>query len=185
MNRWSEIKKNIKDDEIVRDEDNRIIINMNVNDDSYFLSEFSHASTPVISEDVANFLENETSSLPIKEPLRLVVTSDCIDENEKVLYNKAIKQYYTDKYVANEKGLKRNILLSITLACLGIIALALALIVGNHHDTPIWTEVIDIVAWVFLWEAVDVAFFKTHEMRIEKYRYLAFIDMDVKYQHKR
>ncbi len=46
-----------------RDEQGRIIINMTVKDDSEFLSRFSERSTPVISSEVAEFLENSTQGI--------------------------------------------------------------------------------------------------------------------------
>ena len=40
-------------------------------------------------------------------------------------------------------------------------------------------EVVDIVAWVFLWEAVDIKCFRMREMSLKRKRYAAFIDMKI------
>lgn len=51
-----------------RDEEGRVVIQMNVKDDGNFLSEFSENATPVISSEVAEFIENETNAvLPNEE----------------------------------------------------------------------------------------------------------------------
>ena len=39
----------------------------------------------------------------------------------------------------------------------------------------------DIVAWVFVWEAVDVPVFGSHELRTQKLRCLSFMDMKTEY----
>jgi len=45
-----------------------------------------------------------------------------------------------------------------------------------------WAEVIDIIAWVFLWEAVDISIFKNRSLRIRQVRYLSYIEMKVVYK---
>ena len=45
-----------------RDEKGRVLITMLVKDDSSFLSEFSKTETPIISDAVADFLEDSTHS---------------------------------------------------------------------------------------------------------------------------
>ena len=61
------------------------VVNMIVKDDTDFLSVFSESETPVISGEVAEFIENRTMTMPPKEQLTLKIHSDCIDENEKKL----------------------------------------------------------------------------------------------------
>ena len=156
-----------------RDVENRMIINMTVKDDSDFLSVFSENETPVISTNVADFIENSTHALPPKEEFTLRIYSNCIDDEEKTDYQKAIKEYYAEKYIANEKELKRNIFLVFVLMLVGIFVLAFAFQV----DHAIWAEVIDIAAWVFLWEAVDISAFLNRSLRLKRKRYIAYMSM--------
>lgn len=89
-----EAKKQSSERKYLRDADGRVIINMTVKDDTDFLSVFSTGDTPVISSEVAEFLENSTQSIRPKEQLILKIHSDCIDDNEKKEYGRAIKEYY-------------------------------------------------------------------------------------------
>ena len=59
----------------------------------------------------------------------------------------------------------------------GILTLAISFQIENH----IWAEVIDIAAWVFLWEAVDIGAFRNHELRANRLRYLSLIEMKIVY----
>lgn len=172
-----ETNEQIKTRKYQRDEEGRVIINMVVEDDSGFLSPFSETISPSIATDVADFLENETKTLLPKELLTLRIKSNCIDENEQKLYEKAIKEHYTKVYIANEKDIKRNKIITLILFIIGVIVLSLAITFKN----VIWSEVIDIAAWVFLWEAVDIYFFKNRFQKMQRFRYLSFISMNIEY----
>ena len=157
------------------------VVNMIVKDDTDFLSVFSESETPVISGEVAEFIENRTMTMPPKELLTLKIHSDCIDENEKKLYTVAIKEYYSEKYLANKRELKRNNIIVLLLMIAGIIALSLRIILEYTTNSLIWTEIIDIAAWVFLWEAVDISVFGNKALRFKNKHYLSYMSMNVEY----
>lgn len=176
------INKNIRHNQrYLRDSDNRIIININVKDDADFLSVFSQNEIPVISSEVAEFIENSTDSILPKEQLTLRIHSDCIDETEKELYKEGIREYYIEKSIANSRELKRNNIITVLLTIAGILALALQLFLEYKTDNMLWTEVIDIVAWVFLWEAVDISAFGNRSLRIKNKRYQSYLTMKIEY----
>ena len=161
-----------------RDSEGCIIIDMTVKNDDDFLSVYSTNEIPVIATEVAEFIENNTSSLHASDPLTLRIYSNCIDESEQKDYREAIKEYYTDKYIVNEKELKRNRIIIFLLMIAGVITLALAFRINSN----IWSEVVDIAAWVFLWEAVDIGTFKNRELRLKRKRYLAYMSMKVEFE---
>lgn len=177
-----ELFPNLPEKDYQRDGEGRIIIDMTVKDDSDFLSKFSVTQTPVISGEVAEFLENSTHSVRPNEQLTLRVKSDCIDDTEKRVYKEAIKEYYAERYRANERELKVHNWIALTLAILGVVVLAFAIFWEYKVQSVLWAEVIDIVAWVFLWEAVDIKFFQTREMRIKRKRYGALFSMKIEYE---
>ena len=67
-------------------------IDMTVNDDSDFLSPYAETGKPVISSEVAEFLENSANAFHPKEKITLSVHSDCIDDNEKNRVRKGYPQ---------------------------------------------------------------------------------------------
>ena len=164
-----------------RGEDGRILINMNVKDDTDFLSVFSESSVPVISSEVAEFIENSTFSVAPMEKLTLRIHSDCIDDEEKVIYRKAIEEYYTERYIVNERELKRNYIIILLLTLFGVITLIGAYLIENRTGILFLTEIVDIAAWVFLWEAVDIGVFHLRELRVKRRRYLSFLTMNIEY----
>ena len=74
--------------------------------------------------------------------------------------------------------LKRNRIIIFLLMIAGVITLALAFRINSN----IWSEVVDIAAWVFLWEAVDIGTFKNRELRLKRKRYLAYMSMKVEFE---
>lgn len=160
-----------------RDADGRVVVNMTVKDDTDFLSSFSPRSNPVISTEVAEFIENSTYLLHSTDAMTLRIHSNCVDEQEKIDYPCAIKEYYADKYLVNEKELRRNRIIILLLTIAGILTLAMAF----QIDNAIWSEVVDIAAWVFLWEAVDIGAFRNRELRVKRMRYMAYMSMKVEY----
>ena len=72
-------------------------------------------------------------------------------------------------------------MISVYLAIFGIITLLAAIFIEISYSSALWAEVVDIVAWVLLWEATDVALFRSHELRTMKKRYTAFTNMKVEF----
>ena len=167
-----------------RDEDGRRIIHMTVDDDSHFLSRFSAGDTPVISSEVAEFIEDTTCSVLPKTALTLRIHSACIDKYEQEIYERAIKEHYTEQYISVKRELKKNKLLSIIMALFGIAVLALSLFLDNLPDNTIWSETVNIIAWVFIWEAVHIAAFQNKELRVKKHRFLSFLAMKIEFIKK-
>ena len=157
---------------------------MTVDDDSHFLSVFSAGDTPVISSEVAEFIENVTCSILPKADLTLRIQSNCIDTSEQEIYKKAIKEYYTQQYISVKQGLKRNRLLSSVMAFLGIAFLALAVFLGSLPNNSVWSETVDIIAWVFIWEAVDITALRNQQLRVKKHRFLSFLAMKIEFIKK-
>ncbi len=161
--------------------DGSVLLDMVVKDDSNFLSPFSNDATPIISEDVSSFIDNSIKSVHHKQSFTLRVHSDCIDGQEQELYTKGIKKYYSDRSVSVKRELRRNIWIAVILALIGMITLAVANGVEFRFDSVVWAETIDIVAWVLLWESVDITAFKMRSLRLDYYRYSALCSMPIEF----
>lgn len=180
MNNYKSVKRSI--DETVRNrqkEESPYVINMTVSDDNSFLSVFSENDTPVISREVADFIEDSTPDIRKNETLTLRVKSSCIDEGEKELYRNAIKEYYTQRYIMGKRELMRDYIIAGILAVVGVLVLTLAIFL-EYHST-IWSEVVDIIAWVFIWEAVYLAFLETRKLKYNNRKCIAYISMNIEY----
>ncbi|MBQ7365169.1 MAG: hypothetical protein IJW46_06195 [Clostridia bacterium] len=150
----------------IKDAAGRALLTMRVRDDTDFLSPFSQSNTPVIASDVADFLNSRIETVSPDSGIHLEIHSDCITEEEALLYHKGIKAYYTEQYHKTRRELRRNNRLALLLLILGVITLSVMIFVEALFENVIWTEVIDIAAWVFLWEAVYLYFLENRSLRI-------------------
>ncbi len=167
--------------DLQHDESGNAIINMTVNDDSDFLFAFSECGSPVISDDVAAFIESRAEALHPRESITLRIHSDCIDQEKKIVYERAVRDFYVERHIANTRNLRRNVVVASVLAVVGVFVLALSLFLGTLQEGILWSEVIDIVAWVLLWEAVDISLLQSYAMRVRRLRYLSYIHMNIEY----
>ena len=171
----------VKGRHLEHDAEGRVVIDMTVENDDGFLSSFSENDTPVIASDVAAFIEDSAEPIKSREPLVLRIHSECIDEREQVVYRDAIREYYSQRYVAVARELRRNRWIVLALALAGVLVLVGGLYYEHHVGNVIGVEVIDIVAWVLLWEAADIGLFGNREAKQKKLRYLSFLGMRVEY----
>ena len=152
-------------------------IDMTVNDDSDFLSPYAETGKPVISSEVAEFLENSANAFHPKEKITLSVHSDCIDDNEKIVYEKAIRNYFSLQLI--DRSMRRKTIIATWFSVVGILALAFMFLISRLGINDLWTECVDIFAWVFLWEAVDQFFIERSGLMLRKKRLDNFIDMKI------
>ena len=165
----------------VRDEQGRIIIRMSVKDDNDFLSPFSATDTPVISMQVADFIEHSTSHFHPGEQYVLQIRSSCIDEDERTLYRNAIQEYYTQQYITNERELKHTRRLAWGLGAAGLVVLAIAVFLEHSITSMVWAEFVDIIAWVLLWEGTYIELFDNRKRRLRRKSYLSYRSMDIQF----
>lgn len=158
-------------------------INMTVMDDSEFLSPYSPVAEPVISGDVAEFLENGANKFLPKQSIELNVYSNCIDDDEKAVYDKAIRNYFNLKLDGIKLALRRNLIVSVIFTIIGIVGLVAMVLINRFFDRAIWTEIVDIFAWVFVWEAVDQFFIERRKLQIELRKYQAFTEIKMNYNN--
>lgn len=164
-----------------KDTDKVYRIDMTVLDDNGFLSPYSPVASPVIASETAEFLENSAENYISKQKMQLNIRSDCIDDAEKVTYDKSIRNYFYLKLTAAKRNLRRNLIISIIFTIIGIAGLALMFVLDHLGVKAIWVEVADIFAWVFLWEAVDQFFIERRKILLDCRKYKAFAEMEINY----
>lgn len=162
------------------DENGRSIIRMSVKDDGDFLSPYSDSAESVISSDVADFLDNAAEGLDLKKPVHIIMSGATIDENERKTYPAAIKKYYRGRIAETSARLQKNLTSGIVMAIIGA-AILLACVYLHLNDISVVAELIDIVAWVFAWEAVDVLFLARPLLKREELHNCRLYEAEVTY----
>ena len=74
---------------------------------------------------------------------------------------------------------KRNLIFSIVSLLIGLSILSVAIILNSIHFPIIVYSALDIFAWVFIWESVEVFFFHRAELRHQQLRQMNFINANI------
>lgn len=166
---------------VLRNEEGRAVIKMTVRDDTSFLSPYSGNDVPMISSDVADFIKESAVSFKPKEKFVLDIYGECIDEEEKIIYTAAIKNYFSAQNVSGARDLKRNMRIAFVMFLSGLLALSCMFVFENHGVGELWIECIDILAWVFLWETADLLFISRNAMKVKQTRLNSLIEMPIRF----
>ena len=157
------------------DAEGRVTVPVSVNDDTGFIAPFSSDGEVVISSDVADFLEHSVKHIKPGCDLHFVISGDTVDEKEKREYPAAIKNYYRYEFIECTRELKKNAILSIIMTALSALVFILAIVLAEIGVRDVILNMIDVVAWVFMWEAVDLFVLERAALRISRLRSLAMI----------
>ena len=173
-----EMDARIRADELERDEEGRAIIEVTVRQDVDFLSDYS-VEKPMISSSLSDFLREQAEAFPPREPICLKIHSKCIDEKEKGIYGTALKEYAMRNYKKHTLELKKNAFISAILMAVGVLGLAAVVILSFFSNNAVLAEVLDIFAWVFVWEAVDLFFLERRIIRAQLHRCLRLYEAKI------
>ena len=163
------------------DESGRQLVKIHVSDDSNFLSPFSTDGLPMLSSETAEFLEHSIKHLRPDTPLHIDIEGQCIEAEERILYEKAIRIYYHAEFSETVRNIRKNTIQTVTMTFLAALTFALALILTNRAVQSVFLEMIDVVAWVFMWEAADIFFFQRSTLRMKRLRYFNLIQADISF----
>ncbi len=168
---YKELMKQIHNTNSVQlDEEGRKIVNISIADDSCFLSPYSTLDAPIISDEMADFLEHSVKHISPKSKIHFIIKSKTIDENEKKIYPLAIKNYYGSEFVEITRDLNHNKWLSIIMIIIGAFFFALDIFLGHFNSTDVLLNIIDVIAWVFVWEAVDLFVLQRSSLKLKRHR---------------
>lgn len=166
---------------VFHDGEGRAVIDLSIRDDSRFLSPYNMGEQNVIDSEMADFIEHSLNPVPHKEHIHFRIHSDAITEREQAVYTAAIHSYYADCYRNTCFEKKRLHRIAFFMALISVFALSAMIAFEAAGKNPVFIEAVDIFAWVFMWEAVDVFFLQCGLLRFRQKRYLALADSVVEY----
>lgn len=163
------------------DADGRELIRMTVKNDDQFVSPYSIRGCSVLSEEVKGFLDTAAAHMPLKNALHIEISGDTIDGGEREEYAAAVKNSYRVKVLESDRGLRRNAALALVMTLLAAAILALYVCLELYNAGYVLLELIDITAWVFMWEAVDLFFLQRPVLKAEQVRACRLFDAELSF----
>ncbi|MBO5223887.1 MAG: hypothetical protein J6C23_05185 [Clostridia bacterium] len=174
------LKKLKQDFSPLLDEEGNRLIPVSIREEDSILSPFSPKGRPTISGEFAEFLDSQYTDMKSKEKLHIDIECDTIDDKEEILYEGAIRSYYKAEEKRKTKELVRNNVIALIMLLTGIVVLTVSVVffILSHE---IIGEIIDIVAWVFVWESVDLFFMRRPQLLSEIIRCRHFAESKITY----
>ena len=177
MSKYKQLKQKLINSSNLNNPDKtNSIINININSASDIISPYSEDNKVVINSEFATFLDNSVKDVSPKNDLSIAISAKNCNID---LVSTAIKNYYYNECIDTERKLKRNLVASIITLIIGLIALSSTIILNAVNTPIIIGSSLDIFAWVFMWEAIDLFFFRRAELKYIQYRQLNFINATI------
>lgn len=165
-----------------RDEHGRFIIDMMILDDDSFISPFC-GKDPIISSDVATYLDNAIKNIPPKAQIALHISSDVIDKSKEEIHIQSIRNYYRNEQKQLSRELISNKLVSLIMFAIGLVIISIMIAFSFADFSEIWITILEIVGWVFVWEAVDKFFFERSKLKRDLLRTNQLINAEVYFKN--
>lgn len=159
---------------------NKSVINISINNKEDILSPFANDKA-IISRDLVEFLDYKLSPVIIKKDLHIKISCQNLSDDEKKLYEQAIKNYYEELYFIKKREVYQKTLISLILLMIGVLVIILTIILEETGENIIKARVNDIIAWVFVWEAVDIFFFQRPKVSFDKRKSQKMMNATIEY----
>lgn len=175
-------KSKLVDDEFYEtDANGRGIIDVGAENYEDIFSYYDLNNTNVLDSEFEEFLDAKADSIPLSQELALHFHVRGVTEEKCEEIDRAIKDNYKRRLKAINRKLHRNSMFTLYMLFLSLISflIYIPLVVYDVHFAII--EFVDIILWVFVWEAADNYFLTRRELqqeRLKKYRFIR-ADIDV------
>ena len=149
------------------------ILKVKIDQKEDLLSRYSLQNFPILNPELCDFVEEKIDYKEMQKELNIELYVKDLEDHELTLYEEAFTNTYTDKVIRKTKELKRNKCVSLVFLICGLIVFISSIILKRwiSHDVSILFESIDIMGWVFIWEAVDLFFIARKVLTFEQIRY--------------
>lgn len=150
-------------------EDGKAYINVDLTKVDSPFSVYSYDNR--LNDEIYAYIEQETQFLRVDIPV--VINFDDggkYDDSMKEKIRKAVTRHYSLCYEDQKLDLRKSRLFGLFSFIFGGLVLSLYIFLGTFFDIPnfdFFGEILTIIAWVFIWEAVDRFFLSGNEQKLD------------------
>lgn len=150
------------------DEDGKAYISTKVSSINDIISKYSIKNYEWINVNYINHIENVATYIPVEENIVLEICGYKFTEEEQILINKVLTQYFGLKLGDAIIDININKRRSMVLLIFGIISTLLFMLLNIINVIPTIAEMIAIGLWFFVWEYLDLILLKGSELSTKK-----------------
>lgn len=150
-------KKQFKTDkEILSSDNDNCEIKVKIAEKEQLFSAYSYSDDKLNPEFCNYIYEKAKRTYPHKKDLTIkIYANEDIDAKAVEL---TLKNHYEEEYNDTKREFRRIITISLLMTLFGVIALTVMVLLNRFLDNFYVTTIVEIAAWVFIWEAVDYFF---------------------------
>ena len=174
------VREKIAKDVFDEDSKGRSVIKVNVADDDSILAKYNDDGREIISEDMAEFVNNLVKSVPHNKDIVLDVKCHNYTKEKEKRYKNAIVNYYMNEFADKDAKIKNNSVISLLLFIIGVVGFIGLYLLRLVDAYWLLQDIVEVTSWVFLWETVDVFFLNRGILKWKQKRYLKIIFADIR-----
>ncbi|MBO4936990.1 MAG: hypothetical protein J6C90_01555 [Clostridia bacterium] len=140
------------------------IIHVKVNSIEQVMSKFNYDCDDKLNPEFSEYLRDKANQSSLKDNLQIDIHTDQQMNGDEV--SNAIKHHYAREYAVAKKELNRSTRFSLIMLLCGLVSLCLTFLIYSY-DVQYFGLIMEIVAWVFLWEAADRCFIERARQKRE------------------
>ncbi len=149
----------------------RAIIDVGAENYDDVFSQFCYKGGDTLSSSLVQYLMQKSNTIPLKYDLTIRFHIKNASEDKKQEIQNAVKQNYETDIQGINNRMNKALLFSLWFILLGSVFSLIYLFTLNKIPTSV-SYIVDLLAWVFLWEGIDAFFLDRNKMKLEKLKAL-------------
>ena len=158
----------------------RDIINIKVENKSQIISNYSYDENDKLNKELSEFIIAKSKRTHLSKDIQLNFYSS--EKVEKSEIQSTINNHFHEEYIESKNELKRLNIFVIIMFALGVLTFSILVALYNKNFSNFYFEmVLEIAAWVFIWEGVDAFFLERPKIqgRTMQMKKLSLAEVDV------
>ena len=154
------MSKNSKNRTIAEDN----IVNIKVENKEQIISSYSYDENDKFNKDLAEFITTKTKRTHLSQNIKLNFYSKEHIEQKEI--ETTLKNHFNEERLETKDELKKFNIFTIIMLTLGILTFSILVALYNRSFNNFYFEMIlEIAAWVFIWESVETTFLRRPKIR--------------------
>ena len=116
-----------------------------------------------LNPEFCDFIYEKAKRAPVNEDLSVKIYADQPVNADEV--GKTLKNHYSNEYREARQDMKRVSTIALIMALFGVVTLTILVLLNYFWDNFYVSTIVEIAAWVFVWEAVDYFFLQRPQIK--------------------
>ncbi len=172
IHKLKEILNTIDDGEgFVCDDDGRAVINVGAENYDDIFSPYCYKGGDTLSSSLVDYLAQKSGAVPLDYDLTIRFHVKGANEEKRKEIQAAVKENYQSDVHAIERRMSRTTSFSLIFLFIGVLITTIYLFFVEVAPQGA-TYVVDILAWLFIWEGIDAFFLDRRLLQIDRLKKL-------------